>query len=404
MSQMVANRNALRVLVVEDEMLQRWMLSEQLKDLGIGQVIEAEDGSEALHRFQEQRFDLVITDLNMPGMDGVGFLRVLVALRWQCPVVITSALQDDLLRLVEEALAESGSQLLAVLPKPLDADRLEALVDQAAAVCNMHPEVPRHHLRVGRAEVYEALAAGVFEPHFQPKIDVGTGRAVALEALARWQHESKGWISPVDFIPILEGDQGIIDLTMLLLNKVCDGLRRLDREGFRLNCAVNLSRSLFGNAGVVEQISGIIEAMGMAPDRFTLEITETAVDSDPGNMLASLARLKMKGFRLSIDDFGTGYSSMQALVRVPFDELKVDRSFVTGATHNRRSRIVLESTLQLAARLGQTTVAEGVETSAELALLNAAGCDLVQGYFFSRPLPESQLLAWLRRQPAMAAA
>lgn len=392
----------LRVLVVEDEPLQRWMLGEHLRQLGVGYVSEAEDGDAALRCFQETAFDLVLTDLNMPGMDGIGFLRQLSGSGRQCPVAITSAMGADLLRLVEEALAESGSRLLAVLPKPVAPEQLEALLARAAAQPRTPLATPGRRATVNPAEVYAALAAGVFEPHFQPKVDVASGRTVAVEALARWPHPARGWVSPAEFIPILEQDGGIVDLTLLLLEKVCASLKRIEAAGFPLKAAINLSRSLFARGDVVERISDIAAAAGLAPERFILEITETAVENDPGNMLASLARLKMKGFRLSIDDFGTGYSSMLALVRVPFDELKIDRSFVTGATRNPRSRIVLEATIQLAARLGQSTVAEGVETVEELDLLRAVGCHEVQGYLYAPALPEERLAAWLRERAGVA--
>lgn len=390
------DRAELRVLVVEDEPLQRWMLGEQLRQLGVARVSEAADGDEALRLFQTECFELVLTDLNMPGMDGVGFLRLLAGSGRQCPVAITSAMGEDLLRLVEEALAESGSRLLAALPKPVETAQLELLLDQAAAFRAPPPSPAGARPAVNPAEIYAALAEKAFEPYFQPKIDVGSGRTLAVEALARWPHPVRGWVSPAEFIPVLEQDDGIVDLTLLLLEKICAALRRIERQGFPLKAAINLSRSLFRKGDMVERISDIVAASGLAPERFILEITETAVDNDPGNMLASLARLKMKGFRLSIDDFGTGYSSMLALVRVPFDELKVDRSFVTGATRNPRSRIVLEATIQLAARLGQTTVAEGVETAEEMELLKAVGCHEVQGYLYSPALAEDRLVAWLQ--------
>jgi EAL domain-containing protein (putative c-di-GMP-specific phosphodiesterase class I) len=400
-SSSVSARSLLRVLVVEGDAVHRWLIAEHLREAGVVDIVEASDGGDALASFAANPFDVVVTELLLQGMDGLRFLRSLPVPSRKCGIIIASAMGGDLLALVERALSESGRRLLGVLPKPVDQERLSELLDRAivSPTSIAPPPAPRPRVTVTPEDLALALVESSFVPFFQPKLDIATGEVTTVEALARWNHPEKGWIPPSEFIPLLERDGSIGDLTTIMLQKVCASLKRFEEAGVTLKAAVNLSRTMFHGSSLVEDLASVVAEAGLHPDRIILEITETAVERDPGEMLTSLARLKLKGFRLSIDDFGTGYSSMLALTRVPFDELKIDRSFVTGATRDRRSRIIMESTIELASKLGQITVAEGVETHDELEVLRSARCDQVQGYLFARPLAEDALSRWLSERP-----
>ncbi len=230
--------------------------------------------------------------------------------------------------------------------------------------------------------------------HYQPKIDLVTGRAIGVEALLRWNHPSGELMMPGDFMPEVERNELMIPITKWVINEALQRLRIWRSEGYDLTMAVNLgARCLAGGAEFFENLEEMIAAAGVPPQALTLELTEAAlIDTDlPGLM----TRLKEMGERLSIDDFGTGYSSLVYLQQLPVVEIKADRSFVTDLATNPEDAVIVRSIIDLAHNLSLTVVAEGVEDERTMNILIEDGCDTAQGYFFSRPLPADQLVHWL---------
>jgi diguanylate cyclase (GGDEF)-like protein len=230
--------------------------------------------------------------------------------------------------------------------------------------------------------------------HYQPKIDLTTGRAIGVEALLRWNHPSGKLMMPGEFMPEVERNELMLPITEWVINEALQRLRIWRSEGYDLTMAVNLgARCLAAGDDFFDKLEGMISAAGVPAKALTLELTESALlDTDlPGLM----DRLQEMGERLSIDDFGTGYSSLVYLQQLPVVEIKADRSFVTDLATNPDDAVIVRSIIDLAHNLSLTVVAEGVEDRHTMELLIEDGCDTAQGYYFSRPLPADQLVNWL---------
>jgi EAL domain-containing protein (putative c-di-GMP-specific phosphodiesterase class I) len=245
------------------------------------------------------------------------------------------------------------------------------------------------------AALSSALEQSEFHLHYQPKLDLRSGAITSLEALMRWQHPTRGAISPVDFIPFAECSTFIDRLTNWLTEEASRQLRAWDGDGVQVDVALNISSRNLHEARLADVLDEHCRANGIAPERVTLELTETAAMRDAVQMIDVLARLRLKGFKLSIDDFGTGYSSLAQLHRLPFSEIKIDRSFVTDCVTSGESRSIVKLVIDLAHALGMTAVAEGVESADVLDQLRELGCDQAQGNHIARPLAVGDVLGRL---------
>ncbi len=249
-------------------------------------------------------------------------------------------------------------------------------------------------------EVDEGLQRGEFEAFFQPTVEIKSGQAEGAEALARWRHPTKGLIYPDLFIPVVESSGLMDELTRKMTRDAASNCHAWREAGFDMTVSVNLSPGLLSDLSLADRMTALVKDSGLEARHVTFEITESTAASELGKELENLARLRMKGFGLSIDDFGTGHSSMERLTRIPFTELKIDQSFVKGASRHPSRRAVVESSLELARKLGIAAVAEGVDKRAEWDLLLGLGCTLAQGYFLAQPMEATAFGEWLavRRQ------
>jgi PAS domain S-box-containing protein len=238
------------------------------------------------------------------------------------------------------------------------------------------------------AEVRRAFEEDEFVPFFQPLVELRTGQLAGFEILARWNHRRLGMIQPDDFIPLLE-KVGLIDnLTQTVLEKA---FAAPALAGNSLTLSVNTSPNQLMDFKLPERFAAVAEEGGFSLDRLTIEITESAIVDDLLRAAAVAGELKALGCKLALDDYGTGYSSLKHLHALPFDELKVDRSFVGSMTHNRDSRKIVASVVGLGKSLGLTTTAEGVETREQADMLFQMGCDQGQGWFYGKPAPACEL-------------
>lgn len=236
----------------------------------------------------------------------------------------------------------------------------------------------------------QALGNGEFHPYFQPLVDIRTGDLRGFELLARWRHADRGWILPDEFIPAAEREGWIDELSRRLFHAGFAAMAGLPAAG---TLSVNISPVQLRGEELPRTIGALAEATGFAHDRLKIEITESALTDDFDHARAVLTALKAIGCKLALDDFGTGYSSLTPLQSLPFDEIKVDRSFVGSMTERRDSRKIVAAVVGLGQSLGLTTVAEGVETLEQAQMLQWLGCDLAQGWFYGRPLPAAELAA-----------
>jgi diguanylate cyclase (GGDEF)-like protein/PAS domain S-box-containing protein len=282
-----------------------------------------------------------------------------------------------------------------------NADIAMYLAKRQGKACVRRFEPAMHDAAIERleleAELRRALEAEELVLHFQPTLRVTTGTVSGLEALVRWQHPTRGLLGPAEFIPVAEETGLIVDVGRWVLHEACGQLRAWHRRhpDLELTVAVNVSTRQLRDPHLVDDVTAALAAAALHPSRLVLEITESVLLDDTEAALASLHRLKAIGVRLAIDDFGTGYSSLNYLRTLPIDIVKIDKAFVDGVATHAESTGLIEAILRMASTLQLETVAEGVETDAQLRALTHLGTDVVQGYYYSKPLPCDAVLPFL---------
>ena len=252
----------------------------------------------------------------------------------------------------------------------------------------------RLHLETG---LRVALEHGELRLHYQPRLELGSGRLAGAEALVRWQHPERGLVSPGLFVPLAEESGLVLPMGEWVLREACTQVQRWTGKlprGFRM--AANLSPRQFQDPHLLDRVLATLEETGTFGHQLELELTESALTVDPSKAAAILTRLAGRGIAISVDDFGTGYSSLAHLKRFPLDALKIDRSFVRDLPHDAEDAAIVHAIVSLARSLGLTVVAEGVEQEEQASFLRDLGCEQVQGFFFGRPVPAAEFeQAWL---------
>ena len=386
---------SLRVLILDDEPFMLKLLAHQLTILGFSEIITCENGFAALAVIDASgpAIGLVVCDLSMPEMDGVEFIRHLVARDFQGALILASGVDIRILQAAEQLVKAHGMTLLGVLQKPVSPQSLKLLLEQSL------PSLPRNHIR-SRAvftapEIRDAIDDKQFINYYQPKVGVPGGELLGVEALVRWKHPISGLIYPDQFIAEAES-HGLIDvLTNLVLANALSDAAAWRCSGLALPVAVNISMDSMSDLDFPDRVAQLAADAGVTSGDMVLEITESRVARDARTALDVLTRLRLKGFSLSIDDFGTGHSSMAQLRDLPFNEMKIDRSFVHGAHGNSTTRAIYTSSLAMGKELNLDIVAEGVETFADWTFLTRTGCHVAQGFFIARPMPTEELPNWL---------
>ncbi len=384
----------LRLLVIDDDDFMLDLVSATLERLGAAGITTCHNGREALAALDDGgSFDVLMVDLNMPGMDGIELLRNLAARRFPGGILLFSGEDARILRTARNLAASHNLTVLGALEKPVS---IEVLRDRLSTY---RPAPRTSPVSETDAVTPEAISAAIeqqaFVPFFQPKVAVRGGRVVSLEVLARWPHPTFGFVPPVKFIPVAE-EHGLIErLTDSLFGQAFRRLGAWRDQGRELTAGLNLSVESLYDVELPEKMAAMAQACGLPCSAVEFEVTESRLMAHLTTALDVLTRLRLKGFGLSIDDFGTGYSSMAQLANVPFTELKIDRAFVHGATHDTAARAILESSIELGKKLDMVVVAEGVEDRADWDLVAQAGCDLAQGYFIARPMSGPEFDAWM---------
>jgi diguanylate cyclase (GGDEF)-like protein len=249
-------------------------------------------------------------------------------------------------------------------------------------------------------DLRRAVSRGQLELHYQPQVDIASGRILGLEALARWRHPERGWIPPSEFIPLAEATDVIAELGRWIFDTACKQTRIWCDAGFPdISVAVNLSARQFRTPDLCAAVRSGVAENGLEPRHIVIELTESAVMTDAARSIEILTELDSHGFKVAVDDFGTGYSSISYLKRLPISKLKIDQSFVRDLGSGAKADAIVQAVISLAHGLGMAVVAEGVETSGQLSCLHQMGCDQYQGYLFSRPCGAGDIAALLRREP-----
>jgi EAL domain-containing protein (putative c-di-GMP-specific phosphodiesterase class I) len=337
--------------------------------------------------------DLIVLDLMMPGADGVQVLRSLADEKCVAEIILFSGADARVLNTAARLGASHGLRIRELLHKPIALAELEAALAQFNRAAPSDPE----------AELRTAISNRDICVHYQPKVTLTGGETwsvTGIEALARWPHPLRGMIPPSEFIPLAERTGLIGDLTDLVIEQAIRQAGVLREGGHVIEVAANLSPLTLADPEMPDRLSQMLAEHRVENSQFVIEITESAAMADGTLTMENMTRFRLKGMKLSMDDFGTGYSSLVQLYRMPFSELKIDRSFVMDLNFKEEARAVVRSIVDLAHNLNLTVCAEGVETTGALNFLRSIGCDQAQGYHISKPLDETGLARFLESDAA----
>jgi EAL domain-containing protein (putative c-di-GMP-specific phosphodiesterase class I) len=389
-----------RLLVVDDEHIQRMLVAHAVAPLGFA-VDTAASIDEAAALIGRNAYDAIVLDLALGESEGISLLPELRA-RADDPLLVFVSAMDDRVRAVSARLAGTlGLRVAGSLAKPVVPAALRALLcsqprraPAPAKEAAAHPD---------EAELALALSKGQVVPSFQPKIALRTGAVIGVEALARWQRADGVALPPDLFIPLAEASGLIVPLTSQILQLSFAACRRWQTRFPGCGVAVNISPLALADPALPDQIEAMLRDAELPPGALIAEITESMIIADPVLATEVLTRLRIKGIGLAIDDFGTGHSSLLSLMRLPFTELKVDRSFVANCDTDLDALKIIRATISLAHELGMSVVAEGIETAATARCITGLGCDIGQGWHFARAMTEAELSPWLVQQQAWLA-
>ncbi len=249
------------------------------------------------------------------------------------------------------------------------------------------------------SDLHDAIEKKEFVLYYQPQVDIQSKKIMGAEALLRWQHPTRGLITPNLFLSLCEESGLIIDIGAYVFHAVCEQIKLWRAMGYtELTVAVNLSQRQFTHTGLIELIKAILKSTDVSSENLELEITESILMENTERNIKLLQTLKNLGFKLSLDDFGTGYSSLSYLKKFPFDVLKIDKSFIDDIVASKDSEAIVSAIIAMAKSLGLTIVAEGVETQAQLDILKEKQCDIMQGYLFSKPITAEKFTELLSQQ------
>lgn len=387
----------IRVLVLDDDKFMLEFVSHLLRELGVNEVLVAEDGAAGLFALSAQIevVDLLICDIEMPGMDGIEFLRHIADQKYSGKVVLFSGVGADLLKAIERLAIVRGLNVIGTLTKPVTMGSLTAILEKLSLPIQKTADSSQIRQMFDVEEIRQALMADQITLFFQPKISASSRRVTSVECLARWHHARYGYISPDNFISIIEQNGLINDFTRNVLKKSVQQLDIWLQNGLDLKISVNVSMANLDRFNLPEIYQEAVQDSNVPIERVTLEITEGKLGKDFAQSLDILTRIRLKGFGLSIDDFGTGYASMETLKYMPFTELKIDRIFAHNATQDLATRVILESSIKLGKAFGLNVVVEGIETQADCELVAELGCDEIQGYFIAKPMLADEFSRWL---------
>jgi EAL domain-containing protein (putative c-di-GMP-specific phosphodiesterase class I)/FixJ family two-component response regulator len=339
---------------------------------------------------------MIMVDLMMPGVDGIEVLRYLGEQGCQSGIILMSGFDKRVLSVSEQLARELGLNVLGHFQKPIRFVDLESFLNRSSKARAVHATPEEPGSPISAEELRRAIQEDQMVVHYQPQMDIRSHVPVGVEALVRWNHPVRGLLAPDLFIALSESLGLIDDLTWLIVKKALGDRKQITKHGWRPTLSINVSAVSLRDLEMPEKFLSHAAAFDTSPKDLVIEITESGLIKELRTALDILARLRVRGMDLSIDDFGTGYSMLQQLKRVPANELKIDQMFVQAMEHDEEARAMVCKTIELGHELGMRIVAEGVETEEQLLRLGGMGCDIAQGYLFSRPVPLQEILAWLK--------
>lgn len=388
--------HGVNILLLDDEPYMLKLIRVMLANLGFTHVTAFDRGCAALEFVDRSDHppDLILLDLNMPEMDGIEFVRHLVERHYNGSVILVSGEDERMLQTAEALIRAHRMTVLGRIHKAVTPQALETLLSTWVPPATQGFKTTT--MTYSASDVRAAINNGELVNYYQPQVAVSTGQVVGVETLVRWRHPENGLVFPDQFISTAEEHGLINDLTAVVLTQALTQLKTWQDMGQQLRVAVNVSMDNLASLGFPDFVARQAAQANVPPRNVTLEVTESRLLKDLRAPLEILTRLRLKRFSLSIDDFGTGHSSLSQLRDFPFDELKVDRSFVHGAAQDETIRAIYDASLGLAKQLNMVSVAEGVEDRVDWKFLQRTGCRLAQGYFIAKPMPANELPGWIQ--------
>jgi len=388
------------VLVVDDEPFILKTTAAALKRLGYQSVYTVDTVQKAVDAINasSSSFDLLLVDLNMPDSDGLELLRQCEEMGFKGHILLFSGEDSQTLSMAERLALELGLSVIGTLEKPFKPEVFTRIVSDYTE----NQEYKRRRQteqHISPAILKRAIDHKEIIPWYQPKIDIKTEQPVGVEALARWPRSATELVCPDTFIPVAE-EHGLIDvLTLSIVEQAASCEAHWRGMGIHLQTAINLSMDSLNNVEFPNEIVACVNKVNGELQQLQFEVTESQLRNDLAHPLEALLRLRMHKVCLSIDDFGTGHSNLSQLRDLPFDELKLDRSYIESYNKDERSAVILDVTVSMAKKLGIKVVAEGVETIEEWNIVKRLGCDQVQGYFTAKPMPGEDIPEWIAEWP-----
>lgn len=386
------NSLSTRVVIVDDEIQFLQLLEEVASGAGFQTDTFSNPNDFWLQRYRET--DVLILDLSMPGCDGIEFIRELARRECKIQIVLCSGQDHSIVKAAKELVIAHELNFLDALHKPISVKAFRDLLATS-----------KHSLRGGSRGKVEfsvtgdtidcAIKNGEITAFYQPQVDLKSGRLMGFEALCRWRSVHHGIVPPNLFLPIAKAENLLPQITKLMLFQSTSEIADLNQclnQNFHVS--VNIDAADASSLDFPEFIEEVLVRSKLPPEQLMLEVTESGMMEEMTNSLDILSRLRMKGVNLSIDDFGTGYSSLSMLHQMPFNELKIDQSFVKTMNTDKTSLAIVETSILLAEKIGVLTVAEGIEDQQTWERLSSLGCSIGQGYFIGKPMPISDVVNW----------
>jgi EAL domain-containing protein (putative c-di-GMP-specific phosphodiesterase class I)/ActR/RegA family two-component response regulator len=329
--------------------------------------------------------DLIVLDLTFPGGDGIEILRILEAGRYKGAVILISGTDARVLTTARRLGVALGLDVIGTVQKPFT----------PASIRELFAKLVARKPTFSAAEFGAALTNSGVILHYQPVVDIKSREILGIEALVRWVRPNKDVTMPDAFLPSVEREGLMPALTRAVMNMALSDASRWKQEGIDLRVAINVPAGVVLAPSFFDELTEARRRLDSNAPRVLVELTETEAMGEPVRMMEVLSRLRLSGVELAIDDFGTGYSSLVELRRLPFNRLKIDKSFVLACTREDDAAAITRGVIELAHALGISVVAEGVETKEIWNQLAEWHCDAAQGYFVGRPMPSDEFIDWI---------
>ncbi|MDF1882325.1 EAL domain-containing response regulator [Sulfurimonas sp. SAG-AH-194-C21] len=385
------NKNV--VIVVDDEVDLATFVCEVATEQGF-ESHAYHNGNKFLKEY-DFKADVIFLDLMMPDIDGIEVIRHLGEHKCTTQLVLMSGVDSSILHSAQQLALAQGLNIITTITKPIRLKELKHILDNISKHIHLCPVI-QENKRIDAEDLKKAFIDDELVVYYQPKLDLHDANVLAVEALVRWKHPTKGLIPPMDFISIAEENNLIDELTWIVLEKSLQQCAKWNQDSLEVKISVNMSAITLKDLTIPEFITKMLKKYKVKPSQLMLEVTESALMEELITSLDILTRLRLNGIALSIDDFGTGYSSLMQLHRVPFSEIKIDQSFVKNISNDPESLAIAETVLMLGHKLNMSVVAEGVEDVAVLQILKDMGCDKIQGYYIQKPQEADIITKWLK--------